>query len=234
MLFLCKKAKEVWENLGLYEVVKKVCGVDCAGEAVLEVLLLIPEHELAFLGSHNTRKLIAITAWYLWWNRRQFVHEGKVQDASQTSMGILAIASNYIKTYSPKAKRKSEGWSKPSMGFVKLNVDASFDHDQLRGTTGAVIRDDRGNFIVGGNNKIECCLDALTAEALALRFGLYLAHKTGCNHAIINSDNMEVIDTMKNGGHSAGPAQQFLRIIFFWLVTFRLLGLSTLIEKRTK
>ena len=120
------------------------------------------------------------------------------------------------------------------MGFVKLNVDASFDHDQLRGTTGAVIRDDRGNFIVGGNDKIECCLDALTAEALALRFGSYLAHKAGCNRVIINSDNMEAIDTMKNGGHSTGPAAAIFEDCYFLAVIFRLLGLSIVIKKRTK
>lgn len=63
------------------------------------------------------------------------------------------------------------------MGFVKLNVDAIFYHDQLRGTMGVVIRDDSGNFIVGGNFKIERCMDALTAETLALRFGLLLAQR---------------------------------------------------------
>ena len=85
-----------------------------------------------------------------------------------------------------------------SYGFVKLNVDAIFDHDLLRGTAGAILRDDKGNFIVGGNWKIECCVDVLTAEALALRFGLLLAQKAGCNCLIINSDNMKIIDTMNN------------------------------------
>ena len=85
--------------------------------------------------------------------------------------------------------------------WVLLNVDASFDHDLLRGTAGAMLRDDKGNFIAGGNWKIDRCADVLTAEAMALRFGLILAQKVGCNRLIINSDNMEVIDTMKNGGY---------------------------------
>ncbi|KAF7047490.1 hypothetical protein CFC21_056417 [Triticum aestivum] len=33
-----------------------------------------------------------------------------------------------------------------------------------------------------------------------------MAQKAGCNRLMINSDNMEVIDTMKNRGHSAGVA----------------------------
>ena len=81
---------------------------------------------------------------------------------------------------------------------MKLNVDASFDHDLLRGTMGAVSRDEKGRFIAGGNGKIDYCADVLMAEALALKFGIILAQRAGCNRLIINSDDLEVIDTMKN------------------------------------
>ena len=108
------------------------------------------------------------------------------------------------------------------MGFVKLNVDASFDHGLLKGTAGVVLRDDKGTFIVGGNWKIDCCADVLTAEAMALRFGLILAQKAGCNCLIINSDNMEVIGTMKNGGQSAGVAATVFKDCYFMACDFLL------------
>ncbi|XBI76598.1 hypothetical protein VPH35_069815 [Triticum aestivum] len=41
---------------------------------------------------------------------------------------------------------------------------------------------------------------------MSLRFGLLLAQKAGSNRLVVNSDNMEVIDTMKNGGHTVGAA----------------------------
>ncbi|XBH63714.1 hypothetical protein VPH35_117623 [Triticum aestivum] len=44
------------------------------------------------------------------------------------------------------------------------------------------------------------------AEVLVLKFGLSLAQRTGCNRIIINSDNMEVIETMNEGGRSSGAA----------------------------
>ena len=72
-------------------------------------------------------------------------------------MGARAIAANYVKANSPKAIRKKGGWLRPPMGFVKLNVDASFDHDLLRGTARAVLRDDKGRFIVGGSWRIDWC-----------------------------------------------------------------------------
>ena len=74
MVFLCQKAKEVWNKLELYEVINKACVVDHGGEAVLEFLLLMPDQELSLQNAHE---LIAITAWYLWWDRRTLVHQGK-------------------------------------------------------------------------------------------------------------------------------------------------------------
>ena len=79
------------------------------------------------------------------------VHEGKSQDVNQILMGVRAITENYVNSHSPSATSRKEGWSRPPMGFVKLNVDASFDHDLLRSTTGDVLRDDKEKFIVCGN-----------------------------------------------------------------------------------
>ncbi|XBH88029.1 hypothetical protein VPH35_075380 [Triticum aestivum] len=108
------------------------------------------------------------------------------------------------------------------MGLVKLNTDASFDHDRLSGTAGAVLRDDKGRFIAGGNWKFDWCADVLTAEVLALRFGLLLAQRAGCNRLDVNSDNIEVINTMKNGGQSAGAAAAVFDDCYFLACDFSL------------
>ena len=49
---------------------------------------------------------------------------------------------------------------------------------------------------MAGNREIDWCRDALMAEALALWFGLSLATTVGCNRIEVNSDNIEVIETM--------------------------------------
>ena len=46
----------------------------------------------------------------------------------------------------------------------------------------------------------------LTVEAMALRYGLSIAQRAGCNRLVINSDSMEVIETMNNGGRSSSTA----------------------------
>ncbi|KAI5022276.1 hypothetical protein ZWY2020_059006 [Hordeum vulgare] len=58
------------------------------------------------------------------------------------------------------------------------------------------------------------------AEAIALRFGLTLAQKVGCNRLIIISDNMEVIETMKEGGRSAGAAAAIFDDYFHFACDF--------------
>ena len=74
----------------------------------------------------------------------------------------------------------------------------------LWGTFGAVLRDIKGDFLAAANNKVEACLDALTAETMALRFGLHLVQTVGCNRLVVNSDNVDVISTMCEGDFYAG------------------------------
>lgn len=119
---------------------------------------------------------------------------------------VKALTANFVSSFNPKATIKVEGWLKPPPGFVKLNVDAAFNQDLLLGAAGAVLRDPSGNFIAAANWKIDMCADALSAEAMALRWCLSLAQTVGCNKLIINSDNLEVVETMKNGGRSMGIA----------------------------
>ena len=61
------------------DIIDKACEVDRAGEAVLEYLLLLPDQHLWILGYHNVREMIAISARYLWWERRKLVHNEKLK-----------------------------------------------------------------------------------------------------------------------------------------------------------
>jgi hypothetical protein len=47
--------------------------------------------------------------------------------------------------------------------------------------------------------KIKHAHVVLIAEAIALKQWLVLAQSLGCNRTIMESDNMEVVETMNNG-----------------------------------
>lgn len=84
--------------------------------------------------------------------------------------------------------------------YAKLNVDAASDQELLQGSTGAGPRGSKGLFIREGNWIIDTCIDVLSDEAIALKLGLQLAQSMGCNRLMINSNNMDVIDIMNDGG----------------------------------
>ncbi|KAE8776242.1 putative protease Do-like 14 [Hordeum vulgare] len=66
-------------------------------------------------------------------------------------------------------------------GNTATKVDifvGGFEHNLLRGSIGAIIRDHKGQFLAAANDKIDICYDSNTAEALAVRFGLNLLTAT--------------------------------------------------------
>jgi hypothetical protein len=60
-----------------------------------------------------------------------------------------------------------DGWKRPATRVYKLNIDAAFDANIGRGSTGAIIIDFGGNFVVA------------SCEASALLVGLQLVKQFG-------------------------------------------------------
>jgi hypothetical protein len=56
-------------------------------------------------------------------------------------------------------------WIKPHKDFVRVYVYASFAEYTLIGTTGGVIHDNKGHFIIACNNKLDHAFDVLSAES---------------------------------------------------------------------
>ncbi|KAE8661658.1 hypothetical protein F3Y22_tig00113725pilonHSYRG01685 [Hibiscus syriacus] len=66
-------------------------------------------------------------------------------------------------------------WSPPTSGFIKANVDGSFDRGLGLGGIGCVFRNSAGGFLVGSSRVILHAMDAFHVEALTCLEGLYLA-----------------------------------------------------------
>ena len=79
-------------------------------------------------------------------------------------------------------------------GAVKINVDASFCAKNLSEATGAVARDDRGDFIAATNWFIPHVSNVDAAEIIAVRNGMILAARIGCNSLIIESDSTVAVE----------------------------------------
>ena len=97
-------------------------------------------------------------------------------------------------------------------------MDATFDVDTGSGSTGAIIHD--GAQIAGGRLSIRTIDTPSTAEACALQNGLITARTVRRNRLLVESDCMEVVEVMQNGGNSLGVAQRhpFMKNVLFYAV----------------
>ena len=139
--------------------------------------------------------------------RRKLTHGEAIQTPARSAQSIIALTLNYKRIKKKGASPiQRHGWMKPTIDFVKLNVDAAYNEDNGTGGTGAVIRDHLGSFVAGQKRSLLNVEDAATAEAWALRDGLALAGDLGCNKLVVEADCMEVVDIMQDGGNSLGAA----------------------------
>ena len=87
-----------------------------------------------------------------------------------------------------------EKWTKPEPRQIKLNVDASFHANFNASASGAILRDYQGHFIAASNKCLHNVGSAAMAEAIAMKEGLSLATRFGCNNVIAELDSIETIE----------------------------------------
>ena len=120
-------------------------------------------------------------------------------------MSIVALTMNY-KQSMKKAARTRQGWVPPAEGQLLVNTNASFDEYSHSGSTGVVIRDNHGGVIAASNKFLPHVVDAHMAETWALYDGLFLAQSIGANKVVCQTDCLEVVTTIQDGGFLATPA----------------------------
>ena len=205
-MFLCPRVQEIWRILGLHDLVQEGCTLEREGGSVLAYLLQSKNSTNALVADVHRNDLVATVVWYVWWERRQYTHGERIFEPSRSAQAIITLAKNFSRAKSKKVKLKRHGWCCSPEGILKLNVDATFNHDSGTGGTGAILRDNFGVFVAASCSDISFVEDATTAEARGLRDGLLLANEVGCNRICVEADCLEVVEIMQGGGNSLGPA----------------------------
>jgi ribonuclease HI len=202
MIFSCHRAKVVWNLIGVWQKIRNLLETDRSGSIVLEEVIQRGEQvqglEVGFA------ELILSGGWFLW-ERRQLVHGENIQRPSRSGLFIVSLTKNF-KLAAGKGSKIRQGWRKPPKDYIMLNIDVSYDDDNGCGSTSAIIRDSSGGMIAVTNTYIPHLVDAPMAEAYALKEGLMLAQHIGGNRLIVQSDCMEVVEIMRNGGFTANLA----------------------------
>jgi hypothetical protein len=77
---------------------------------------------------------------------------------------------------------------------VKLNVDAAFYAESQDGLVDAILRDYQGQFLAASTKVRPHVASVTMAEALAMKEGLLLTNRMGCNSMIAEGDSTETIE----------------------------------------
>ena len=96
---------------------------------------------------------------------------------------------------------KQVKWEKPSSGWVKFNIDESSDASLGSTRGGGLIKDDRGNWIMGFTRKIENA-NSFIAEIWAVRDGLLLCNQLNLNAVIVELDARALVDALNNPSYA--------------------------------
>ena len=99
------------------------------------------------------------------------------------------------------------GINKPPEGFVKLYVDVAFDDE-----TGYI------SSSCWGSSYLPFIDTRLTAEACARQNGLITARPVRRHRLLVESDCIEVVKGMQNGGNSLGVAAAIYKNVLFYVV----------------
>jgi hypothetical protein len=84
LIFSFRRVMEIWHSLGLTQVMNSAL-MDHSGSVVLEEILRNQNLMQSRNGITDLKELICVGAWYIWWQRIEFVNGGKIAHPTQNS-----------------------------------------------------------------------------------------------------------------------------------------------------
>ncbi|XP_015943920.1 uncharacterized protein LOC107469042 [Arachis duranensis] len=149
--------------------------------------------------------LLCTSILHLWVARNEVLHE----EVDRSPMEVADRAMKNFKEYQkaltviedvihppPLGSQSVEFWRRPPTHKLKINVDASCIDEETVGI-GAVARDSEGTILMSGMWKVNLSIKSHEAEALACLMGLERARKCCFFDIIVKSDNIEVIQSLR-------------------------------------
>ncbi|XP_031096925.1 uncharacterized protein LOC116001176 [Ipomoea triloba] len=170
------------------------------------------------------------------WIKRQ---EDEIKSAF-VKVGVQGLSAN-------RSAASQVSWTKPTIGYVKLNVDGSWsahevkagcggvirDAHEVKAGCGGVIRDHDGNWLGGFVANIGIC-SVEEVEAWAVWHGLRFALNRGYQNLIVESDSRTVIELLNHSGFSTGGLTNLLERCREEMVNFQSLDLCHVFREQNR
>ncbi|XP_038722039.1 uncharacterized protein LOC120014190 [Tripterygium wilfordii] len=199
-----------WDSKGRFSI-KSTYHVAQGLKAEISVGDLPPLIYAPILGLHQPPSkacLFICSAWVIWNNQNNFLHNQRSRDAAET----MSFVCSYVQELSALATRaslptqarvptQSGCWQPPSLNGFKLNVDgAVFAADQSIGI-GGVLRDHKGEVFMSFVEVIYGKFGPIIAEAFTVLRGMQLSGEAGFRDFVVESDSSIFITAISSDSH---------------------------------
>jgi ribonuclease HI len=221
----CLLAKKLWEAMREVWPLKPIEAISNTGTGwLLHTLQQATEQE---------RLMMLMTFWRIWHVRNEVVHQKaappveasrrflcsyvdtllmiKQRPGADPVKGKATVTYDHIqkgeKRHSavPKPSMEVKRWSKPPLGWVKLNVDSSWYEQERQGGTGMILRDDEGSIMATACSFLKTCASPLEAEMLACHEGMRIAREWTDKPIVVESDCQVLVSMLKEEGVNRSP-----------------------------
>ncbi|KAL3844844.1 hypothetical protein ACJIZ3_002247 [Penstemon smallii] len=201
-LFLhCPLTKALWFNS------KWSFKLDClAVSSVREwIIILLDKNDHSFISNENREFFliyVVLTFEIIWLNRNKVTHNAPSFDVQEMTQRVEKNAKEHFQAQMSSHISKclnysSKGWRPPKEGWITVNTDASFKAEENEASMAIIIRNHNGS-ILFAETLSRPCLNALAAEAFAIKEACVRLHFVKAKFVTFESDCLVAIETILN------------------------------------
>ncbi|CAL9007311.1 unnamed protein product [Prunus brigantina] len=221
-LLLCPWAQAVWFGSPM------TLRIDTQSFSTLDVWLnsILDLRTESKMEKHDLLTMLSFFLWEIWKTRCKAIMEGcridpckVVETAGKAKVEFQKVWQGNANNETSRSPSIGEvcSWEPPPMGFVKVNIDGSWQSNGRKAGVGVVIRNSVGEFL-GGMAASRVGHSALEMEAEAAVLGLDLAANLGYSDVYVESDSKTLVDGI-NGEirHRAWTIRPSIEVIWRWV-----------------
>jgi ribonuclease HI len=150
-------------------------------------------------------ELFAIIARRIWHRINEFVHGGDFRHPMQMVREAITTLKEFQKAnqtggtqHDVSENRGEDKWKPPPENTLKINWDAAVDLKRGIIGLGAIVRDERGEFVEAETNYLKMQVEPVVAESLAALRALNLCTERGYQNVIMEGDALQVINLINS------------------------------------
>jgi hypothetical protein len=193
ILWSCLSAQDVWEE----------CSVRIQKSHSSAIDFLSIMGSLIDKCSNEELQMAILAARLIWHRRNSLVFDGKFMSPQmllQTAKDQLEsfnAANQHVRPQGQGTRRELHiPWTKPSLGYIKVNWDAAIEGKRKR-IIGVIVRDHERVVVAMMSGIVDFINDLVTTEALATRQAVEFSQTLGIRKLILEGDALKIIQALR-------------------------------------